>query len=487
VPLYFPGCRVVGMDIGSRSIKVVQLQTTLTAYTITGFWRREHRVGTWEELAAELRSLCQEHGVRGDVYCTSFPGHRALFRNTEMPFHQVDKIGATIRFEAESIMAVPLDGMVVDFALIERGTAGTASMVLVTCVPEALLHDYARALAAADICPDTIDIDALALAHLIEELRVERGIVCLDVGAEKASITIFKNGRLRFIRCLPVEIGEKGSWKRLKPVVDEVLLSITAYQEGEPAGVIDEVWLTGGWSTIKELPDYLHERSGMPVRYLEEIKKFPSTVPVTEEMSLSGGVALGLALRGLRRDAGRVDLARRLADSLPFLTPVLRKRALHLGLTALVLVVFMALHFFVGVGAQERRYSAIKDEMHQVFHAAFPEAKGEGNEVQQASAIIKGMRERGVKSAATDEAGPLEMMREIVQLLPQEAKIVELEVEEERVTLRGMAASFAAVDEIKGALIGSPLFSEVKAGTVELGRRGEQGVVFTMLLTAKTK
>ena len=485
--VYLPGCRIVGMDIGSRSIKVVQLTTTLKGYTITGFWRREHLVSTWDELAAELRALCQEHGVQGDIYCTSFPGHRALFRNTEMPFHQLDKIEATIRFEAESIMAVPLEGMVVDFALIERGSEGTPSTILVTCVPEGLLQDYVHALAAAAICPDTIDIDALALAHLIEELHVERGIVALDVGAEKVSIAIFKKGRLRFIRVLPLEIGEKGSWKRLKPIVDEVLLSITAYQEGGHGGTIDEVWLTGGWSTIKELSDYVHERLGIPVRFLEEMKKFPSKIPVTEEMALSGGVALGLALRGLRRDPGRVDLARRLATAVPFLTPALRKQAMRMGLAALILVILIVLHFFVGVGAQQRRYTAIKDEMRQVFHEAFPEAKGEGNEVQQAGAMIKGMRDRGVKTTAMGEADPLEMIREIVQLLPAETKIVELDIDEERVTLRGMAASFAAVDEIKRSLTGSQLFSEVKAGTIELGRRGEQGVIFTILLAAKTK
>jgi Tfp pilus assembly PilM family ATPase len=403
VPFYIPGCQIVGVDIGSRAIKAVRLTTSLQGFTMTGFWIREHRVTTWDELADELRFLAPDGDVQGDIYVTSFPSHRVLFRNTEMPFNQLDKIDATIRFEAESIMAVPLDGMIVDFALLESRPQG--STVLVTCVQQELLQDYLNALQAADIVPDTIDIDSLALARLMEELREERTIVLLDVGVEKVSVGIYQKGGLRFTRSIPIESGTKANWKKIKPVLDEVILSINAYH-GARKGQIDEMWLLGGNARLKGVADYLQKGIGGAVQYPDFMRKFPASVTVSDDMNLVGGVALGLALRGLKREKGRVDLARkasRLAQTFP---PALRKRALRMAAAAICLVVLIAANFFLGVSAKERRFTVVKREMRRVFQETFTEAKGVvTNELQQAQALVKGMGERGVKIPSSKGGG----------------------------------------------------------------------------------
>jgi Tfp pilus assembly PilM family ATPase/Tfp pilus assembly protein PilN len=484
MPVYIPGCRIVGVDIGSRAIKAIQLTTSLQGFTITGFAMREHRVNTWEELSEELRSLGQDEAAKGDIYVTSFPSHRVLFRNTEMPFSQLDKIDATIRFEAESIMAVPLDGMIVDFALLEQRLEG--STVLVTCVQEDLLQEYMDALQAADIIPDTIDIDSLALARLMEELKNEKTVALLDCGAEKASIGIFQKGGLRFTRAIPVENGAKASLKKIRPVLDEVILSINAYQ-GTTGVMIDEMWLIGGGSRMKGLTDYLEKGIKKPISYPDLMGRFPSSVPVSEAMNILGGVALGLALRGLRQEKGKVDLARKTSRPAQILPPALRKRALHMAVAAIALLVLIAANFFLGISAQERRYTILKNEIRRVFQETFPEAHGAVNELQQARALVKGMVDRGVKLKSNNGGTALDIIREIAQRLPQGAKIVELDIDGERVSLRGMVPSFASVDEVKGAFAGSQLFHDIKVGNVELARRGEQGVIFQMVLSMETK
>jgi Tfp pilus assembly PilM family ATPase/Tfp pilus assembly protein PilN len=482
MPLYIPGCRIVGMDIGSRSIKAVQLTTSLQGFTITGFAQREHQVGTWAELTEELRSLAQDEQVQGDIYVTSFPSHRVLFRNTEMPFSQLDKIDATIRFEAESIMAVPLDGMIVDFALLSTRPEG--STVLVTCVQEDLLQEYVDALQAADIVPDTIDIDSLALARLMAEFKEEKTIALLDCGAEKASVGIYQKGRLQFTRSVLVENGAKASLKKIRPTLDEVILSINAYQ-GAKGGTIDHMWLIGGGSRITGVADYLEKGIKGTIQYPDLVGRFSSSVPVSDDINIVGGVALGLALRGLRQEKGKVDLARKISKHRQILPPVLRKRALDMAVAAIVLLVLIAANFFLGISAQERRYSLLKGEMRRVFQETFPGSHGAVNELQQAQALVKGMGERGVKISSTRGNTPLDILREIAQLLPAGTKIMELDIEEKQVSLRGMASSFEATDEVKKAFSASELFSEVKVSATELAQRGGQGVTFQMVLVLK--
>jgi Tfp pilus assembly PilM family ATPase len=485
MPLYVPKCRILGVDIGSRAIKAVQLTTSLTDFQITGFMVKEHEVSTWDELSEVLRTLAEE-GMEGDVVVTSFPSHRVILRTTEMPFAQVNKIDATIRFEAESIMAVPLDDMIVDFALLERRPH--ASTVLITCAEKELVQDYLDALHKADIKPDTIDIDSLALAHLMKELKEERNIALIDCGAEKASVDIFHKGDLRFTRSISIESGAKVGWKQIRPVLDEVILSIKAYLGMQEVQQIDEIWLMGGNSRVTRTTDYLEKGIGAVVKYPDVMGRFSSTVEVSDAMNLVGGVALGLALRGLHREKGRVDLARKVPGPAQTLPLMLRKKIVRVGVAAGILVALLAASFFVGVAAKERRYTVLKDEMQRVFQEAFPAGKGRaGNELQQAQALVKSMGARGLQYTANSENTPLTILREIAQLLPQGTKIVELDIAEGRVTLRGMAPSFAVVDEVKGAFGSSKLFQKVNVGNVGLARRGEQGVIFQMVFAVKGK
>ena len=202
-------------------------------------------------------------------------------------------------------------------------------------------------------------------------------------------------------------------------------------------------------------------------------------------MNLLGGVALGLALRGLRREKGRVDLAEHIPTSSQTLSPELRKRGFYVAAAAFFLIVLMGTNFFLGISAKERQYTKLKGEIRRVFQETFPEVKGIANELQQAQEQVTGMGERGVKIGSRSGATPLEIIREIAQRLPQGTKIVELSMDEERVTLRGMASSFAVVDEVKDAFTKSALFQDVKVGNVELARRGEQGVIFQMVFAMK--
>lgn len=474
-----PGCHIVGLDIGAHSLKAVQLTTSLNDFQITGFTVREHHISTWEDLSQDLRSLMQEAQMEADIIVASFPSHRALFRTTEMPFNQVSKIEATIRFEAESMMAVPLDGMVVDFALLERRPQG--STVLVTCVQKDLLQDYLDALQNADIVPDIVDIDSLTLARLMAELKEEGTLVLLDMGAEKASVDIFLNGRLRLARSIPIEDEGKMGLKKIKPTLDDVIFSIKAYQ-GAGGEHIDALWLIGGRSRIKGIADYLQKEAGVPVQHPDFAGRFSSSITLPEDMNLLGGVALGLALRGLRRDRGGVNLMKQIPMASPAFPPELRKRVLYMIAAALLLVVLIGAKFFLGIWTKERQYTMLKSELQQVFQETFPGVKGAGKELQLAREQVARMGEQGVKIGSRSEGTPLDIIREVAQRLPEGTKIVELDVDWERISLRGMATSFAVVDEVKSAFASSELFGEVKVGNVEIARRGGEGVVFQMVL-----
>jgi Tfp pilus assembly protein PilN len=329
--------------------------------------------------------------------------------------------------------------------------------------------------------PDIVDIDSMALVPLMAELKQEGTIALLDIGADKASVDIFHNGGLRFVRTIPIEGEGKMGLKKIRPALDEVIFSIKAYQ-GAGGESIDALWLIGGRARIKGLADYLKKEAGVPVHHPDFAGRFPSSITLPEDMNLLGGVAMGLALRGVKRDKEGVNLAKQIPTASPAVPPGLHKRLLYIAVAASFLVVLLGANFFLGIWAKERRYTILKDEMQQVFQETFPGVKGEGRELQLAREQVKQMGDRGVKIGSRSGGTPLEILREVAQRLPEGTKIVELNVDEERVSLRGMAPSFAVVDEVQSAFSTSKLFQDVKVGNVEMARRGGQGVVFQMVL-----
>ncbi len=482
MPFYLPGCKIVGLDIGVHAIKAVQIKSSLKGFAITRFAVRPHRIKTWGDLVEELTALIKQEGIKGDIYVTSLPSHRALFRTTELPFTQLAKIEAAIRFEAESLMAIPLEGMAVDFALLEKKEGG--SRVLVVCTPADLLQEYLDSLIAAGIYPDVVDIDSLALATLMAQLKQKGTIALLDIGAEKASLGVYKDGVLTFTRSLPLDnVSDKAGVKKLKPLLDEVTYSIKAYGEG--AVTIDELWLIGGRSKVAGINEYLAEALRIPVRTPELIKGIPSHIPLTEQMYCCGAVALGLALRGLQMNKEGVNLVTKALKPPPKITPVLRRRLVGVGLAVIIFFVVLGVNFFFELFAKEHKYKVLKEGIARVFRESFPGGKGGGGELTQAQAMVKAMGEWGLKAKTNGMRSTLTIIYEVATLLPEGVKITELEIDEGRVSMRGFASSFAVVDQVKNIFSSSPYYKDVTVGNVQVASRGGGAVTFQLVFTHK--
>jgi len=479
--LYVPRCRLVGVDIGSKAIKVLHLTTSLTDFRITAFFVKKRSEGPLERLVDDIRFLKERGALEGDFLAVSFPSDRALFRTADLPFSQLSKIRATIRYEAEDTMISPLEEMVVDFSLLERRTDG--SSVLITCVPRDDLDRYVGAIREGGALPDVVDVDALALASLMEELSGEGGVALIDVGGSKVSLLIFQDGRLHLIRSVPIGGSPAKGLEEMRPALDQIVYSLKAYGEAE-GGSIDEIWLTGGWSRRAGLYKYLSEETGVRVSHPFLLEGFPSAITLPKEAHLFGAVAMGLALRGTKSEKGRVNLVKGIEPPSRVFPQWLKRRASELGVSLLILLALLGADFYLGVAKKEKQYLMLKEEIRRTFKATFPEVRRVVNELQQAKEMVRRMEERGIKIRSARES-PLEVLREVALRLPQGTKVLDLDITDEAVTIRGMAPSFAVVDGIKKALSSSASFAAVKVGNIELVRRGGKGVVFKMILTRR--
>lgn len=182
--------RIVGLDLGSHSIKVVHLEPRgragdfeVVAYEEASLPPAE--IGEGETLPQEarheiaLKELADRGLLRGDLVITGLPGDAAAVRTLRFPFSDPRKIEQALPFELESEIPFDLEDVVYAWSVVgERGKKERAgeTEVLVAYARREAVADHLDLLARVGVDPRHVEFDALALDDLFDGLlRAEYG------------------------------------------------------------------------------------------------------------------------------------------------------------------------------------------------------------------------------------------------------------------------------------------------------------------------
>ena len=123
---------VIGIDIGSSAIKVVQIRqekgiAVLETYGslaigpyVEGAEIGQHANASEEVLYTVLSALLQEAKVTTTLACVSIPFHSSLISLIEVPALSDEKIAQTIPFEAKRYIPVPLEDVSLDWFVVPQ-------------------------------------------------------------------------------------------------------------------------------------------------------------------------------------------------------------------------------------------------------------------------------------------------------------------------------------------------------------------------------
>jgi Tfp pilus assembly protein PilN len=140
---------------------------------------------------------------------------------------------------------------------------------------------------------------------------------------------------------------------------------------------------------------------------------------------------------------------------------------------------------------REAQYEALRTDIRETFRRTLPRVQTIVSEVDQMRTAVRELeaRAQSLGSLVDRAVSPLRVLREISARLPKDLEVEfrDFTVEEGRVRIDGVTASFDAIDRIKAEISQHPRFSSVavsdaKAGverdrvlfklTVNLGREG---------------
>ena len=198
--------RIIGLDIGSYSIKAVEIVNTFKSYEIANFY--ENIIPHVDELDPDvvipacMEQLFQENNLKADRIITAMPGQYISSRVMSFNFADPRKIEAAIMSELEDAVPFNMDDMIIDHQVL--GTMNGMTVALAVLTRKNFLRSFLEHLQRINIDPKLVDVDSLAFYKLAPYIEAAPGECCalIDVGHEKTSLCIVQDGVLRMFRSI---------------------------------------------------------------------------------------------------------------------------------------------------------------------------------------------------------------------------------------------------------------------------------------------
>lgn len=352
-----------GLDIGTNSIKVIQLasdqagETKLINLAIEELPKEAqgHNSEARQRILPEiLKKLVNEKGLKGDCFAIApHPSFRVnLIRLPQMPASEIDK---ALRWEIRQTVQADLNEISLDYIVLEGQKAkflGLQIGVLAVYVHKKDIFEQMALLESVSLNPLAIDIEPLADLAVLDYTRKaasDEVTLFLDFGAGKTNLSIICNNELISTRFLNVTgnsltkaVGEycNISWEEAEnlkktfglaassteqtiagssdkaiqarnailPLLENMAQDIEqtfkyfSYQVTQSQITrFEKVILSGGSSYLNGLSAFLRNRFKIDVEMINSLAGFGSLEEsiITNDLSCRLNVALGLALRGV--------------------------------------------------------------------------------------------------------------------------------------------------------------------------------------------
>lgn len=335
---------MVGLDIGTKTIKIVDLHKegngySLAASGIVGYNGNPLEKTTEDKdlsaLAQIVKKLHSEAGVSSRDVVICLPEQAAFTRTVAFPLLTDAEIASAVRWELEQYIPIPAQEAISQHIILERDEKASPPQVVVLLVaaPRVLVEKYTKLVTMAGLNPVAVETELLALSRSLSSPTGTS--LLLNLGANSTSIAIANKGMLMFSRSIPIA-GEaftravaqglgvtpiqaeeykktyglmpdqlEGKVKSaldpvLRLVADEVKKAINFYVTSQKGETPTSAQISGGSSGMPQIINSLTEMLGFEVSIANPFSKISLDAETATKLSPYAplySVAVGLAQR----------------------------------------------------------------------------------------------------------------------------------------------------------------------------------------------
>jgi len=343
--------RLIGLDIGTSTVRAVELETTGRGAppTMVRYGElalppgavQDAEVAEPETVATALRQLWRTTGFKSRDVVMGLGTTHAVVRELDVPHMPMAQIRAALPFEVQDMLPMPVEDALLDFYPTNEFDSSTGRTVrgILVAVARTSVQSSVMAAETAGLKPRVVDLNAFALlrATRAPERRGEV-VAVVDVGARVSTVVVSAFGVPRLVRVVPsggqdvtdalaghmrISSSEAEGLKRelgvgyqvapeaqagaaaieevTRALVESIRNTFVYYNGNNPGSGISVVILTGRGSHLPGFGQYLSTASRLPVTVgdpLEGVrvpKKLAESLPASSALGVSLGLAQGVA------------------------------------------------------------------------------------------------------------------------------------------------------------------------------------------------
>jgi type IV pilus assembly protein PilM len=210
---------IVGLDIGSSSIKAAQVVDSKRGPTLKNFGIVDIAHGAIEEgtindpesVAESIRQLFKSYNIKESNVAVSIGGYSVIVKKINVQTMAEEQLQETIHFEAEQYIPFDISDVNLDFQILGENETNPSQMnVFLVAAKKEMVNDYINLVNLAGLNPCIVDVEAFALQNTFEanyDIQ-DDNIALIDIGASKTSLNILKGSSSVFMRDVSLGCGQ---------------------------------------------------------------------------------------------------------------------------------------------------------------------------------------------------------------------------------------------------------------------------------------
>lgn len=231
----------IGLDIGSSSVKAVQLKRKGTGWALQAFGMQplvpqtivDGTIMDQSAVSDAIRQLWSRLKLRQKDVAIAIAGHSVIIKKIAVPMMRAEELAANIRNEAEHHIPFGRDDVEIDYHVTNPMTPSGQTEILLVAAKKEVVSDYVQVVRDANLAPQVVDVAAFASQNGFEanySLDGRETIVLINIGAAISNINIVRSGVSLFTR--DVTIGGNAFTEEIQKQMGIAADEAEAYKVG---------------------------------------------------------------------------------------------------------------------------------------------------------------------------------------------------------------------------------------------------------------
>lgn len=339
---------IVGIDIGSSAVKLVQLRESRGGYQLVSLGMAalpseaivDNAIMDASAVVEVVKGLVREQKIKTKTVAASISGHSVIIRKIQLPIMTEEELEGSIQFEAEQYIPFEISEVNLDFQILGTDPADPAQMnVVLVAAKKDFVNDYIAVFKECGLSPVVVDIDCFAVQNAYEVnygFSEDEVVALINMGSEAMNVNILRGSASVFTRDIQVggnmfneeiqkqlglssdeaeQVKVGGNIESVDPaVVAEIIQSATENLAQEVQRSLDffsatsadekvqKVFITGGVSKVPEVKVALAGRLGLEVEVFNPFRQIIINEKEFDHDYIEAvgplySVAVGLAMR----------------------------------------------------------------------------------------------------------------------------------------------------------------------------------------------